>query len=476
MTWFLFPAVFTICSQNELIEALDFLEQLPLVEIKNNNRLNALALDYRGTFPTVTSWIDAFQTLPKNRKGADFSKHSGFAACGSKSKQWLEFENVLNGWLSMNATGPLLQNQNWHSVNKRWFNFWRLGAKTNPGPDFFDISGPCAFAPFAQKLIAQPGDVFYFHGDLHGDIFSLLEEIKELKNRGVIDDSFRIVQDNVWFVFLGDYVDRGQYGCEVIYTMMRLALANPDRVIAVRGNHEDIQISSKYGFEDEVAAKFSDLDGSKFLTISRINDFLPVVFYLGCSDSNGAVNYVQCCHGGIEEEYKPQSFLDDRKTIYQLLPKFSADHSCCSPFDRNKKPLGFMWNDFDVDNQNTDFKFIRDRGFSYGKKGTQRVLQTMQSSAISKIRGILRAHQHVASAKDSMMKGLVQSKGLYKLWNPYETVQERYMDDGLVWTFNVGPDSIYGDAVGFNFDTYVELMVAQEYKSWVMKVFNTNIL
>lgn len=480
----------SICSSNELIDALDLALSLP-VEKKSDNKKTlkrAAAISYQGDFSTVSSWIAAFNSLPKNRQGANFTQHSGFSSCGqgflknympglfgkkpaaasgAKDAQWQEFKSVLDAWLQMQVHGPLSVEVNWSEIKNN---------KIKPGIDFFDVTQACRFAPFAQKLIAESGDVFYLHGDLHGDIFSLLEEIKELKARGVINNSFRIVQDNVWFVFLGDYVDRGQYGCEVIYTMMRLALANPDRVIAVRGNHEDVIISSRYGFKDEVLAKFDDKDGSKYQYISRMNDFLPIVFYLGCKDDQDIVNYVQCCHGGVEEEYKPQTFLDDSATIYQLLPEFSQDHSKGGPFDFGKKPYGFMWNDFDVDHQDTDFQLVQGRGLMYGKVGTERVLQTLQSSAKSKIRGILRAHQHSGSIKDSMMKGLVESNGVYKLWKPFEKMQERHMDDGLVWTFNVGPDSVYGEGVGFDFDTYVELVPAKNYKNWIMKVFNTKIL
>lgn len=470
----IFKPIILTCFQSDVIEVFELSSKSVL---KNKNILKRVAaIEYQGQFSTISSWINAFRKLPKNRNGANFNQHSGFSSCGDKINQWKEFKVVLDAWLLMNTLGPLFQDTNWSPVHNRMvFKFWSK-IKAKPELEFFNTTQPCRFTPFAQKLIAEPGDVFYFHGDLHGDIFSLLEEIKELRNRKVIDDNFRIIQDKVWFVFLGDYVDRGQYGCEVIYTMMRLAIANPDRVVAVRGNHEDTKISAVYGFKEEVAAKFDDKNGSKYQLISRMNDFLPVVFYLGCKDTQRSVNYLQCCHGGIEEEYNPQLFLNNLKTVYQRLPKFSDGHSNSCPFENKKTPLGFMWNDFDVDHQDIDFQSVVGRGLSYGKVGTERVLKILQSSAKSKLRGILRAHQHTCSIKDSMMKGLVESSGLYKLWKPYEKGLVRHLSDGIVWTFNVAPDSIYGQSVGFNFDTYVELKTAKDYKDWVMKVFNTTII
>ena len=475
------------CSQKELlIEALELSTCFSVQHAPKSlpSLVRAQSIEYKGWFPTVSSWLKAFENLPKNRKGADFALHSGFSSVGSKNLvqkigfwvgsfftvnnfaqdlPWQEFKQVLDAWLAMNGSGPLSQNTNWSQA---------INNSLMPEISFFDlkIKKPSEFVPFAQKLIAQQGDVFYLHGDLHGDIFSLLEELKALKNDGVLDDDFRIIGDNIWIVFLGDYVDRGQYGCEVIYTMMRLALANPDRVIAVRGNHEDVSISTRYGFKDEVKAKFQDDNSAKYLHISRMNDFLPVVFYVGCDDGNGVVNYVQCCHGGIEEEYDPKAFLDNVATKYQLVVKQNA-----AKFNA-PTALGLLWSDFEVVDQSVDKLFNPGRGFQYGKVGTERVLDTLHSSTKSKIRGIFRAHQHSGDILDPMMRGLVGSNGVYKLWQPYEPISLRKLDDGLVWTFNVGPDSVYGESCGFNFDAYAKLTVVKVYKDWTLQVFNTQVL
>ena len=61
-------------------------------------------------------------------------------------------------------------------------------------------------------------------------------------------DGFRLAKPNNYMVFLGDYTDRGNYGIEVLYTLLRLKLANPEHVFMARGNHEDVQMISTYGF------------------------------------------------------------------------------------------------------------------------------------------------------------------------------------------------------------------------------------
>lgn len=65
-------------------------------------------------------------------------------------------------------------------------------------------------------------------GDLHGDLESF-ERIRKLfmQTRGSL------------LIFLGDYEDRGIYGLEVVEGEKDFMNKFADRVIALKGNHED---------------------------------------------------------------------------------------------------------------------------------------------------------------------------------------------------------------------------------------------
>lgn len=65
-------------------------------------------------------------------------------------------------------------------------------------------------------------------GDIHGDLGSFLR-IRELFSR---DDASLLI-------FLGDYADRGPHGLEVVEGVRELLEGFEDRVIALKGNHED---------------------------------------------------------------------------------------------------------------------------------------------------------------------------------------------------------------------------------------------
>jgi serine/threonine-protein phosphatase 2B catalytic subunit len=64
-------------------------------------------------------------------------------------------------------------------------------------------------------------------GDLHGD-YSALKDIIYF---------FDPAEDGM--IFLGDYADRGEFGIEVIETVRSLLMNYPNKVVALKGNHED---------------------------------------------------------------------------------------------------------------------------------------------------------------------------------------------------------------------------------------------
>lgn len=76
-------------------------------------------------------------------------------------------------------------------------------------------------------------------GDIHGSIHSLVRNMHRMMKSGYMDKNFRLSNRTLW-VLLGDYVDYGAYGSEVLWTVLCLHAINPSQMVVLGGNHEDI--------------------------------------------------------------------------------------------------------------------------------------------------------------------------------------------------------------------------------------------
>lgn len=60
-----------------------------------------------------------------------------------------------------------------------------------------------------------------------------------------------------YYIFNGDFVDRGPASIEVILTLLSLKCAFPTSFFMNRGNHETSNMNKIYGFEAELSKKYS---------------------------------------------------------------------------------------------------------------------------------------------------------------------------------------------------------------------------
>ncbi len=158
-----------------------------------------------------------------------------------------------------------------------------------------------------------------FIGDIHGSVTSITKILNDLKGADkqeaerYIDDDFKIIKNDFYIVFTGDYTDRGLYGVEVLYLLLRLKLApgNWDKVFLLRGNHEDItinntagsaQLNSPFGFENELRIRFFKTNENKlklFLNqlLNQFYNLLPQALLIGWGE-----NWVLACHGCVMQD------------------------------------------------------------------------------------------------------------------------------------------------------------------------------
>lgn len=405
-----------------------------------------------------------------------------------------ELEGLLDRYFALSTNGRMSIAANWLGAPPKKETFM------NVSEGWFS-KAEIPFEPFAEKLVLPAGSRVLLQGDLHGDIHSLIALIDRWNEKKWFD-GFKVSDPNLHLVFLGDYTDRGLYGVEVLYTLFRLRLENPERVHLGRGNHEDVSLVSRYGFLAEGRAKYGKaFNAAKIL---RAHDFLPVVIYLG-----SGIDFAQLCHGGMEPGYQPGDLLVAAGTnLFQRLgmirqQEFLKSHADWLPADprsaedarryfKDFQPqapttpttLGFMWNDFTVFKDEPAFADNPDRAFVYGQAATTYVLKEAGKGA-AKVHAVVRAHQH-SGIPNPIMRRLVASRGLFRHWQEANstsaqtevseslagklesTATPRPVAEGSVWTLNVTPDSVYGAGNDFRFATTGVLVLGTGFSEWRM--------
>lgn len=77
-------------------------------------------------------------------------------------------------------------------------------------------------------------------GDIHGQFRDLSKIISLCPN---LED-----HPNHNLLFLGDYVDRGPFGMEVVILLMAMKVNHKNKVSMLRGNHESRQMTQCFNF------------------------------------------------------------------------------------------------------------------------------------------------------------------------------------------------------------------------------------
>lgn len=330
---------------------------------------------------------------------------------------------------------------------------------------------------YTQRLSLPKGTKVAFHGDLHGNVQALNSYLSSLAKQGYLDsqNTFHITDENFYLIFLGDYVDRGKFGMETLYTITRLKLENPDQVFMVRGNHEDVDINMKHGFIRELKRKCG-ITHRVLELVNNLYTMLPVALYIGVGKEI-AKDYILCCHGGWELGYDPLPLLQsspsityhafdtlERENIMAQLPLIiQCELSQHLPHTERKnvkyidpKQLGFLWNDFIATDTNEVVHHQMGRGWKLGKPLTDSLRKRLANNDIH-IRAIFRAHQH----GDKDLFSMMLKDGVAKLWNPSKKSFKNNLWDGIVCTFLVAPYTGYSNT----FDAWGELEIGSSFET-----------
>jgi serine/threonine-protein phosphatase 6 catalytic subunit len=207
-------------------------------------------------------------------------------------------------------------------------------------------------------------------GDIHGQIYDLLELFKK---GGDIPNSR--------YVFMGDYVDRGYNGVEVLELLLALKIKYPEHITLLRGNHESRQICFAYGFYEEITRKYGNANAWEYFT--DLFDYLPLAALVE--------GKIFCVHGGLS----PYISTVDQIRLINRKMEIPREGVFCD----------LMWSD--PDDIETWIISCRGAGWIYGWKVVD------EFTHINGLELICRAHQLVMEG----FKYWFEKKNLCTVWS-----------------------------------------------------------
>ena len=186
------------------------------------------------------------------------------------------------------------------------------GKKFNELAEKHNAQFPLLYDPvkefgYIEKRDVAAGSKIFVRADLHGDLKSLMENLKTLQKEGLLDAEFKCKGD-VQLVFVGDFADRGRHSMQVIELLMRLRMENPNNVTLIRGNHESVNINVMFGRNDKQFLNYLS-DETNRSVLESFYMRLPLTSYLGNEQ------YVQYTHGLFELSADPSEMLDSPEPV-----------------------------------------------------------------------------------------------------------------------------------------------------------------
>ncbi|XP_041994139.1 serine/threonine-protein phosphatase BSL3-like isoform X2 [Salvia splendens] len=158
---------------------------------------------------------------------------------------------------------------------------------------FLDCNEIADLCDSAERIFASEPSVLQLKapikifGDLHGQFGDLMRLFDEYGSPSTAGDIAYID-----YLFLGDYVDRGQHSLETITLLLAMKVEHPHQIHLIRGNHEAADINALFGFRIECIERMGERDGIwAWHRINRLFNWLPLAALIE--------KKILCMHGGI---------------------------------------------------------------------------------------------------------------------------------------------------------------------------------
>jgi len=219
-------------------------------------------------------------------------------------------------------------------------------------------------------------------GDLHGQYLDLMHIFRRCG----------FPSETNWYLFNGDFVDRGDCGVEVTLTIFGWQQVYPSAVFLNRGNHEERSVHSMHGFQQECTAKY---DKDVYEQFNEAFAQLPIASVVN--------EKIIVLHGGVDDDVDMAALATVPRSEYVVnasnssggKPGFVHPHmrekmELIKKRDKQMHPVNAaLWND-PMKHDGEIHNKMRGTGRLFGPDVTQRFLER------SNLGLIIRSHEQVS--------------------------------------------------------------------------------
>eukprot|EP00756_Hemistasia_phaeocysticola_P002336 Hpha_TRINITY_DN11620_c0_g1::TRINITY_DN11620_c0_g1_i1::g.49031::m.49031/K15423/PPP4C; serine/threonine-protein phosphatase 4 catalytic subunit len=200
-------------------------------------------------------------------------------------------------------------------------------------------------------------------GDIHGQYWDLLHQIFDKGGDPA----------NTRYVFLGDFVDRGENSLLCLDLILLLKIKYPNNIFLLRGNHESRITNNMYGFHEECRVNYpaaavnhdseqtsglSFTENGIWYLFNHLFDAMPLAALVG--------ERVFCCHGGLSPQLETLDRMLTFDRVRDIVPPGPmaditwSDPGMCEGWRINARGSGWLFGE-DVSQafcQANNLKFI----------------------------------------------------------------------------------------------------------------------
>ncbi|KAL1825893.1 hypothetical protein DCAR_0314087 [Daucus carota subsp. sativus] len=256
---------------------------------------------------------------------------------------------------------------------------WKPPANRRFFLDIYEIGELCSAAEqifMNEPTVLQLQAPIKVFGDLHGQFGDLMRLFDEYGFPATTGDITYID-----YLFLGDYVDRGQHSLETITLLLALKIQYPDNVYMIRGNHEAPDVNKIFGFRVECIERMGEIDGTSAWTrFNQLFNYLPLAALID--------KKIICMHGGIG------SSIRTVEQIEQLERPLTIDQQSTVLMD-------LLWSD-PTENDSVEGLTPNARGAGLVSFGPDLVIEFCKRNNLQLI---LRAHECVMDGFERFAQG-----------------------------------------------------------------------